>query len=146
MFVGSSGGHLAQLLALRPWWADHERHWVCFDTVDAVNALAGESVTWGHYPTTRNIPNLLRNARLARAELRRYRPDVVMSTGAGLAFPFFLQARRMGIRTTYLEVYDRIDSTTLTGRLCRRYTDLFLVQWQEQLKNYPNAIVAGPVW
>ena len=25
LLVGSSGGHLAQLLALRPWWADEDR-------------------------------------------------------------------------------------------------------------------------
>ena len=74
---------------------------------------------WAHYPTTRNIPNTLRNLRLAMRELRRRRPDVIVSDGAGVAFPFFVVGRLLGIPTVYLEVYDRIDSPTLTGRLCR---------------------------
>jgi hypothetical protein len=46
----------------------------------------------------------------------------------------------------YLAVYDRIDSATMTGRLVRPATDLFLLQWDEQLTSYPGATVAGPVY
>ena len=42
-----------------------------------------------------------------------------MSDGAGVALPFFVIAKLLGAATVYLEVYDRIDSRTLTGRLCR---------------------------
>ena len=146
LFACSSGGHLAQLIALESWWRDHQRHWVTFDAADARGALVGESITWGHHPTTRNVPNLLRNTRLAWTILRRERPDVVMSTGAGIALPFFVLARAVGAKTVYLEVYDRIDSPTLTGRLCRRFTDLFMVQWEEQRPLYPASVVVGPVW
>jgi UDP-N-acetylglucosamine:LPS N-acetylglucosamine transferase len=146
LFACSSGGHLAQLTALDSWWSEHERHWVTFDTADARASLAGESITWGFHPTTRNIPNLLRNTRLAWKVLRRERPDVVMSTGAAIAVPFFLLARTVGARTVYLEVYDRIDSSTLTGRICTRLSDRFLVQWDEQQELYPGSVVVGPVW
>lgn len=146
LFACSSGGHLAQLTALDSWWHEHERHWVTFDTADARAALEGESITWGFHPTTRNIPNLLRNTRQAWRVLRQERPDVVMSTGAAIAVPYFLLARTVGARTVYLEVYDRIDSATLTGRICTRLADLFLVQWDEQKELYPDAVVVGPVW
>ncbi len=46
----------------------------------------------------------------------------------------------------YLEVYDRIDSATMTGRLCRPVTDLFLVQWPEQQQLYRDTVTAGPVY
>lgn len=146
LFVSSSGGHLAQLLALQPWWDEAERSWVTFDSPDARSALADERVVWGHHPTTRNIPNLVRNSLLAWRVLRRERPDLVMTTGAGIAVPYFVLSRLWRVKTVYLEVYDRIDSATLTGRLCRRFTDLFLVQWDEQRRNYPEAVVVGPVW
>ncbi len=146
LLVGSSGGHLAQLLCLRPWWEQHERHWVTFETEDAVSKLADESVTWAHHPTTRNLPNLLRNMRLAREVLRRMRPDVVVSTGAGVAVPFFWLSRPHGATSVYLEVYDRVDSRTLTGRLCRPTSDLFLVQWAEQRNLYSSSVLLGPVW
>jgi UDP-N-acetylglucosamine:LPS N-acetylglucosamine transferase len=143
LLTASTGGHLGQLQALRPWWSKHERHWVTFDKPDARSILVGENITWAHHPTTRNLPNLLRNVRVAWKALRAFRPDVVVSTGAGVAVPFFYLARLMGIRTVYVEVYDRIDSATLTARLCRPVTDRFLVQWDEQLAIYPGAIVVG---
>lgn len=143
MLVGSSGGHLAQLHGLRPWWERHERRWVTFSTPDAQSLLADEEVTWAFHPTTRNLKNLVRNLGVAWRVLHSWRPDLVVSTGAGVAFPFFLVARLMGIRTAYVEVYDRIDVATLTGRLCYPLSDLFLLQWDEQKRFYPRGQVIG---
>lgn len=146
LLVGSSGGHLTQLLALAPWWQERTRAWVTFDTPDAVAALADEpDVWWAAHPTTRNVPNLLRNLLLAWRVTRRFRPTVVVSTGAGVALPFFLAAKATGARTAYIEVYDRIETPTLTGRLCRPVTDLMLVQWPEQAELYNDALVIGPL-
>jgi len=141
--VGSSGGHLMQLYQLRPWWEKHERVWITFDTPDASSLLADEATTWAHHPTTRNVPNLLRNMRLAWRLLQRERPDVVVSSGAAVAFPFFLLARVLGIRTVYVEVYDRIELPTMTGRLCYPITSLFLLQWREQQRFYPRGRLIG---
>lgn len=146
LLVCSSGGHLTQLMCLESWWSDQERTWVTFDSEDATSKLEGERVVFAHHPTTRNVKNLLRNTFLAWRLLRRERPEVVVSTGAGVAVPFFWLARAMGIRTIYLEVFDRIDSPTLTGRLCRPVTDLFLVQWPEQSQHYKDAVLLGSVW
>jgi UDP-N-acetylglucosamine:LPS N-acetylglucosamine transferase len=146
LLVGSSGGHLAQLLALRPWWEAHERAWVTFDTADAVGALRDEEqVTWSHHPTTRNVPNLLRNTAQAVTVLRRFRPTVIVSTGAASAVPYFVLGRAAGVRTVYIEVFDRIDSATLTGRLVRPFTDLMLVQWPEQTQLYDDSVAIGPL-
>jgi len=143
LLVCSSGGHLAQLAALRPWWQDRERRWVTFRMPDAVSLLVGEAVDWAFHPTTRNVRNLVRNTGLAARVLRRFRPDVIVSTGAAVAFPFFLLGGRFRARTVYVEVYDRLDSPTLSGRLCQPLSDRFLVQWEEQLAFYPRARVIG---
>lgn len=143
LLVGSSGGHLTQMYNLQPWWSQRDRRWVTFDTEDAVSLLAGEDVTWAFHPTTRHLGNAVRNLRLAWGLVRRYRPDLVVSTGAGVAFPFFLVARALGIRTAYVEVYDRIDLPTLTGRLCYPITDVFALQWDAQRRFYPRGQVVG---
>jgi UDP-N-acetylglucosamine:LPS N-acetylglucosamine transferase len=143
LLVASSGGHLAQLLALEPWWRERGRTWVTFGTEDARSQLDGEQTVWAHHPTTRNVRNLIRNFLLAVRVMRRGRPDIVVSTGAAVAFPFFLVAKVMRVPTVYIEVYDRLDSPTLTGRLCRPLTDLFCVQWEEQTRFYPRAQVIG---
>lgn len=143
LLVCSSGGHLAQLIALRPWWERHDRVWVTFDTPDARSLLGGERVIWAHSPTTRNIPNLIRNLGVASRVLHGYRPEVVVSDGAGVAFPFFLLGWLYGAKRVYVEVCDRIDTATLTGRLCYPLSDLFLLQWEEQKKLFPQGIVIG---
>ncbi len=143
LLVSSQGGHLTQLLALRPWWSRHERLWVVPPTADVEERLLGEELVWSHHPTTRNVGNLARNANLARKVLDEFRPDVVVSTGAGVAVPFFWQARRRGAATVFIEVYDRVDSKTLTGRLCRPATDLFLTQWDEQQAMWPGSVMLG---
>jgi UDP-N-acetylglucosamine:LPS N-acetylglucosamine transferase len=143
LLVCSSGGHLAQLHRLDGWWRGQDRAWVTFRSADAERLLADEAVYWAYSPTTRNVVNLVRNLWLAWRLLRRMRPEVVVSNGAGVAVPFFALARLLGVRTVFVEVYDRIDSTTMTGRMCRPLSDLFLVQWPEQQALYPRSTLLG---
>jgi hypothetical protein len=145
MLVGSAGGHLAQLMRLRPWWEGCERTWVTFDKPDARSLLAGEDIIWAYHPTTRNVANLLRNFVLAIRHVRRVRPDLVVSTGAAVAVPFFVVARLLRLPVVYVEVFDRIDSPTLSGRLCRPISTRFCVQWPEQQEHYPGSVVIGPL-
>ena len=58
--------------------------------------LENEAVVWAHSPTNRNIPNLIRNNLLAYRTIRSYRPDIILSTGAGVSVPFLLQGKLMG--------------------------------------------------
>lgn len=141
--VGSSGGHLTHLLALDVWWRRHDRVWVTFDKPDATSALQGERVVFCHGPTNRNVPNLLRNTLLAWRFLRRERPDLVVSTGAAVAIPFFVLARFFGAKTAYIEVIDRVHSPTVTGRIVYPFAHRFYVQWEEQRRFYPNARCVG---
>jgi UDP-N-acetylglucosamine:LPS N-acetylglucosamine transferase len=146
LFCCSGGGHLSQLLVLRSWWERHDRLWVSFPTAQVRSALAGEQLVECFHPTTRNVRNLVRNTALAWRLLRKERPDVVFTTGAAVAVPFVVLARCFGIRSVYLEVYDRVDSTTVSGRLCHRVVDRFLVQWPSQQALYPGSVLVGPVW
>jgi len=145
LIVCSSGGHLTQALALRPWWSGHERQWVTLPTEDARTRLAAEVVTEAHYPTVRNLPNLVRNFALARRVLRSFRPDLILSTGAAIALPFFSQAGLVGARTVYLEPVDRIAEPSLSGRLVFPFTDSFLVQWETLTPSYPGSSSIGVV-
>jgi hypothetical protein len=143
LLVTTQGGHLAQLAALRPWWSQHDRRWVSAPTADARSKLADEPVVWAAHPTTRNLPNLARNLLIARRVLRDFRPDVVVSAGAGVAVPFFWLAKTVAAKTVFIEVIDRIDTRTLSGRLCYPVSDLFLVQWEEQRALWPKSKLVG---
>ena len=142
----SSGGHLTQLMRLRPFWGRADRFWVTFDKEDARSKLEGERVYPCHDPTNRNVKNLLRNTALAWRVLRRERPDLVVTTGAAVAIPFFLVGKLLGARTVYIEVIDRIDAPTLSGRVCRPLADLFVVQWPEMERVYKGSVCLGSVF
>lgn len=88
--VGSSGGHLTHLYMLKPFWQNKDRFWVTFDKEDARSKLKGEKMYGCHYPTNCNLKNLIRNTFLAIKVLRKERPDVIISSGAAVAVPFFI--------------------------------------------------------
>ena len=143
--VSSSGGHLFHLNLLRPFWSKYDRVWVASKKEDALNILADETVYWAYFPTPRNLKNLIRNSVLAWRVLRRERPDVIVSAGSAVAVPFFYLGKLFGCTVVFIEVYDRIATPTLTGKLVHPIADLFVVQWEEQKKFYPKGVLLGQI-
>ncbi len=141
--ASSAGGHLAQLVRLEPWYRSHEVRWVTFDLPDAMSLLAASDVVWAYHPTTRNLRNLLRNTVGAIREIRRMRPDVILSSGAAIAVPYFWVGKLLGAKTVYVEVIDRIDTRTLTARLVSPVTDLFITQDPSQQELFPGSYFIG---
>ena len=145
-FVGSSGGHLTHLYMLKPFWQNKERFWVTFDKADARSVLKDEKMYPCYFPTNRNIKNLIRNTGLAWKILRKERPDLIISSGAAPAIPFFYIGKLFGAKTIYIEVFDRIDAPTIAGKICYPVADRFIVEWEEMKKVYPKAINLGSIF
>jgi len=141
----SSGGPLAQAVAVRPWWEQHQRLWVTGPTSDAREKLVDEDVIECAWPTQRNIPNLVRNTWLAHRLLRDFKPDIVFSTGAAVAVPFIHLAHAAGIRSIFLETVDRIDKPSLSGRLAYPVVDDYLTQWRPLHERLPRSYSVGVV-
>ena len=144
--VGSSGGHLTHMYLLKPFWEKHNRFWVTFDKEDAQSILKNEEVYPCYFPTNRNFKNLIKNTWLAYKILKNERPDIIISSGAAVAVPFFYLGKLFGAKTIYIEVFDRIDASTLTGKLVYPVTDTFIVQWVDMKKVYPKAIYLGGIF
>jgi beta-1,4-N-acetylglucosaminyltransferase len=69
--------------------------------------------------------------------LLKERPQVLVSTGDGqVTIPAFYLAKLLGIKTIFVELWARVTTPSITGKLTYPVADVFLVQWQEQLKNY----------
>lgn len=144
--VGSSGGHLTHLYMLKPFWQEKERFWVTFDKEDANSILAGQQVYHCYFPTNRSLKALLINTKLAWKVLRKERPDVIISSGAAVAVPFFYLGKLFRMKTIYIEVFDRIDKPTMTGKMVYPVTDRFIVQWEEMKQVYKKAINLGSIF
>ena len=146
LLVCSSGGHLQQMLAVRPAWEPYSRVWVTFDKSDARSLLRDEHVVYAHSPTNRSLKNLVRNLLLALRTLRVVRPRVLLTTGAGVAVPFAWLARLRRVRIVYIESFTRIEGPSLTGRLVAPIAHRAYVQWPEMVGRLPRARYAGNVF
>ena len=99
----------------------------------------------------RAIPNIVRHnplswivgAVLSAHAVLVERPDVVISTGAGIVVFFCIFAKLLGAKLVFIESMARIERPTLTARLLYPFTDLFFVQWPGLLKYFPRAQFAG---
>ena len=143
--VTSAGGHLQELFSLKESWEGRDRFWITFDQVDSRTLLQGERVIWAYHPTNRNLKNLIRNLGLAWRVLRHERPDVIVSTGAGVGVPFLWMGRLFGIRTIFIELMARTRSLSLSGRLVYPIVDRYYVQWKDLASRYPKTVYSGQV-
>jgi beta-1,4-N-acetylglucosaminyltransferase len=146
LLVCSSGGHLLQLHALADAWRPFVRSWVSFDKSDVRSLLCDEQVVFAFGPTNRSIKNLFRNLWLAFSVVRRTRPKVILTTGAGVAVPFTWIGRLFGARVVYVESLTRIESPSLSCRLIRPIADRVYVQWPELVSAVSGARYAGSVF
>jgi UDP-N-acetylglucosamine:LPS N-acetylglucosamine transferase len=65
------------------------------------------------------------------------RPKFLISTGGELTIPFFYLSKLFfGTKLIYLEIYARVTTPSVAGKLVYPITDLFLVQWQGLCKKY----------
>jgi beta-1,4-N-acetylglucosaminyltransferase len=146
VLVCSSGGHLQQLLALKPAWEPYSHVWVTFDKSDARSLLRDERVVYAHSPTNRSVKNLVRNLALAWRTLRLVRPRVLLTTGAGVAVPFAWLARLRRVQIVYVESFTRIEGPSLTGRLVAPIAQRVYVQWPEMVGRLSGSRYAGNVF
>jgi beta-1,4-N-acetylglucosaminyltransferase len=146
LLVASPGGHLIQLLAVRRAWDGYSSAWVTLDRADVRGLLEGEEVVFAHGPTNRNVGNLLRNLVLAFRLVRELRPEMVITTGAGVAVPFAWVGRLVGARVVYIESLSRIDTASLSCRMISPVASRVYGQWPEFIAAVPQSRFAGSVF
>ena len=83
---------------------------------------------------------------LAWKILRNERPDCVISTGAGIAVPFLLLGRVLGMKTVYIESFARKNNLSLTGKLVYRLVNHFFGQSEKLGLQYKKAVFRGTIY
>lgn len=141
--ITSRGGHLFQMYRLKPWWRKYDHFWVTFRGEDTSSMLINERIYYGYTPESRHIFNAVRNLFLAIKILRKEKPTLLISCGAGIAPPFFYVGKLFGIKLIFIEPYDFIAYPSLSGKLVAPITDELLVQHKEQLRFFKNAKFKG---
>ena len=78
--------------------------------------------------------------------LKRENPDCIISTGALASYPICKLGKMRGKKIIYIESFARVDTPSLTGKLMYGVADIFIVQWEEMLQFFPNAIYGGGIF
>ncbi len=147
-FIASSGGHMEQLMMLRPMMARHPSFIVTEKTLYRV-PTGNEKVYYLPQVNRKEwkFPFLMiGNFFLSLRILIREKPDVVITTGALAVIPLCLLSKLFRKKLIYIESFARITSPNITGKLLYKFADQFYVQWESMLKVYPKAICLGGIY
>lgn len=71
------------------------------------------------------------------------RPDIVVTTGTMVAYPFYLLSIVFRKKFVFIETFGRANEPTVAGRMMQKHADLLFVQWESQKRFYDNAIYVG---
>ena len=140
--VSSCGGHLTEARALKPVYERYEHFYVVNDRILLPKDMEGRTYCIRH--SERDwlfFVNLWEAWRI----LRRERPGLILSTGAGPAVPFAMVGKLLGIPTIFVETFTRVNEPSLTGRLMYRLAERFFYQWRPLGKFFPKGVCGGPL-
>ena len=128
--VASGGGHWVQLLRLRPAFDDQD---VAYVTVhrDYISDVLGCRFFVINDATRWNKVGLVQMAVRLLIIFLRFRPNIVVSTGAACGYFALRFAKLMGARTIWVDSIANVEQLSMTGQLVRPYADLWLTQWPE---------------
>lgn len=144
MFISSTGGHLEELLRLKPLFDNYDYSLVTEKTKSNLN-LKGEykNVSFLVYGTKDHlfsfIFKFMFNCFKSIFLYFKYRPKYIITTGTHTAVPMCYIGKIFRSKIIFIETFANRKSKTLAGKLVYPIADKFVVQWEEMLKLYPKA-------
>ena len=147
LFTASSGGHLEQLLSLRSLIEEFDGVVVTEKTPYALDLRTRtEFLPQVNRHEAAFLPRIALNSLISIKLVFKYRPRVIVSTGALATIPLSIIGKVFGAKIVYIESFAKIDSPTLTGRVLYRFADRFYVQWPTMLEIFPDARYIGGIY
>lgn len=139
--ISSCGGHLTEVRALAAAYAPYEHFYVLNDRVLLAPDMVGKTYFISHSERDwKFFLNLWEAFRI----LRRERPHVLLSTGAGCIVPFALVGRFLfGCRVIFVETITRVTSPSLTARIMYWLAQDFFYQWPDLARYFPRGTCGG---
>jgi len=138
----SVGGHLEQIMKLHNFYERHDYYFLTFYRKFIHNLVKKEKVYFLKDPS-RNPIAMFINIFQSFLVFLREKPDVIISTGAGVAVPTCYIGWFFRKKVIFIEDWCVVDKPSLSGRLVYPIAHLFLVQWKQLLKYYTKAVYKG---
>ena len=139
--VSSCGGHLTEVRALQPAYAKYAHFYVLNDKAILPADMRDNTYFISH---SERDWRFFQNLWEAFSILRRERPNVILSTGAGPAVPFAIVGRFIfGMRVIFIETITRIEAPSMTGKIMYRLAHDFFYQWESLRPYFPKGRYGG---
>lgn len=147
-YIASSGGHSEELLRLKNVINSYDNILVT-EYRDKVTFEGFNKVIYVPQTNRREWSFLFKMIYLFGISIKtihKEKPDVLITTGALIAYPFCIIGKLFGKRVIYIESFARVNNLSLTGKLLYKKADLFIVQWEELHKKYPDTVFGGGIF
>ena len=141
-FVSSSGGHWEQLQKLKPL-ADKYEGFIVTEITQFDAPLASYFMMQTDLKDKLMPFKMLVNSVKALKIWIKEKPDLIITTGTMVAYPFYLLSIICNKKYIFIETFGRANMPTVAGKLMEKHSDLFIVQWETQKKHYKKAIYGG---
>lgn len=141
--VSSCGGHLTEVRRLAGAFKAYDHFYVLND-----HALLPADMRNKTYFITHSERDwkLIVNLWEAFRILRRERPDIILSTGAGPAVPFAIIGRFfLRSKVIFVETLTSVERPSLTGRIMYYIAHHFYYQWPELQDYFSKGEYGGPL-
>lgn len=152
LFISSGGGHLDELLMLKKIF-NYCDYYIISEKTPSTLFLKEKYLNKVNYLIYGTKDHLFKylfvfplNILLSLYNFLKINPDIVITTGTHTAVPMIIIAKIFKKKTIYIETFANRNKPTKTGKILYGKTDLFIVQWEELLKYYPNALYWGWIY
>ena len=152
LFISSTGGHLNELMQLKPLFKKYDYHIITEKdkVTENLKEEYGEKITYLPYGTRAKIFSyIFKYSFLCLKSIYLYfklKPKYIVTTGTHTVVPICYLGKLFGSKIIFIETFANINKKTLSGKMIYPISDLFIVQWEEMLKLYPKAVLGGSIY
>ena len=153
MFISSTGGHLNEMLMLKSMFNKYNYSLITENTEsnkNLKNKYGRKRVGMMIFGTRKHmftyVFKIIMNSFRSLYYYIKFRPQYIISTGAHTAGPMCLLGHILGSKIIFIETFANSETKTITGSLVYKFADLFIVQWESMLDNYPDATFGGWIY
>ena len=150
LFISSLGGHLTQLLQLKPLFKEYDYHIITEKSIITEDLSKQYRMSFLVYGARnylfKYVFKFSFNIIKSLYYFLREKPDVIVTTGAHTAVPMCYIAKILGKKVIFIESFAKTSTPTISGKLVYPIADLFIVQWEEMKKHYPKAVYGGSIY
>ena len=151
MFISSTGGHLNELLQLKPLFRKYDSYLVTEKTKSTLSLKDKyKKVSYLIYGTKDHIISyffkFIINTIKSIGIFIKVRPNVIVTTGTHTAVPMCYIAKLFRRKIIFIETFANSSTRTLAGRLIYPIANEFIVQWEGMTQFYPKATYGGWIY